>query len=254
VSGAVPPRLRRIFPEPAELTVEAFLEELLARRVDRAPREDRPWLALNMVASADGRVALDGRSEGLSGPADRALFHALRATTDAVLFGANTANLERYGRMVKDPDRRAWRERDGLLPEPLAVCVSGELSVSAELPLFAELEARVVVATRADGRLEGARAEVDYVRLGDAGLDALMRALRSDHGVEHALCEGGPRLSATLLAEGLVDEFYLTIAPLLVGSPPFPVVQGPLAQPIRLELLDSIESAGTVFQRYGVAS
>lgn len=252
MTGATAPRLRRIFPEPAELTVESFLEELLARRAELRPRADRPWLSLNFVVSVDGRASLEGRSGGLSGPADRSLFHALRATADAVMFGARTANVERYGRMIKDPDRRAWRGRSGLATEPLAVCVSGDLSVSAQLPLLGDPEARVVVGTRAAGRLEGVAAGVEYVRLADRSLAPLMRSLRTDHGVEHALCEGGPTLGAALLSEDLVDEIHLTVSPLLVGGPPFPIIHGALNRPIPLELVDSIESGGTVFQRYAV--
>jgi hypothetical protein len=36
---------------------------------------DRPWVALNMAATADGRVSIGGRSAPVAGAADRALFH-----------------------------------------------------------------------------------------------------------------------------------------------------------------------------------
>jgi hypothetical protein len=38
-----------------------------------------------MVASADGAVSVDGRSGGLSGPADRMVFTVLRSLADLVL-------------------------------------------------------------------------------------------------------------------------------------------------------------------------
>ncbi len=252
MTGAPPPRLRRIFPAPADLTVDSYAKELLARRAERRPPADRPWLSLNFVASVDGRASLEGRSAGLSGPADRALFHALRATVDAVMFGAGTANVERYGRMIKDPGRRAWRARSGLAAEPLAVCASGDLNVSADLPLLDEPEARLVIGTRVARRLEDSTARVEYFRLLDNSLAPLMRSLRTDHGVEHALCEGGPKLGAALLSEDLVDEIHLTVSPLLVGGPAFPIVGGELNRPIALDLVDSIESGGAVFQRYAV--
>ena len=56
-----------------------------------------------MVSSLDGRAAVAQRSGGLSSAADRALFHGLRAITDAVLVGAGTARSERYGRIIRDP-------------------------------------------------------------------------------------------------------------------------------------------------------
>ena len=34
------------------------------------------------------------------------------------MIGAGTLRVERYGRLVPDPDQRARRERDGLPPDP----------------------------------------------------------------------------------------------------------------------------------------
>ena len=64
-----------------------------------------------MIASVDGRIAIGGRSGPLGGPADRALFHGLRARADAVMAGAETIRVERYGPLIRDPAVRAWRER-----------------------------------------------------------------------------------------------------------------------------------------------
>ena len=63
---------------------------------DHGPQADRPWLRANMVASADGAAALDGRSGGLSGRADQAVFSVLRSLADVIVVGAATARLERY--------------------------------------------------------------------------------------------------------------------------------------------------------------
>src|SRR5205085_2515837 len=82
-------------------------------RADAEPRDDRPYLALNMVATADGRVTVGGRSGPIGNEADRALFHELRAQVDAVMAGAGTVRTERYGRIVRDPDRRARRAEGG---------------------------------------------------------------------------------------------------------------------------------------------
>ncbi len=61
-----------------------------------AIRRAVPWLRANMVASADGAASLDGRSGGLSGPADRMVFTVLRSLADLILVGAGTARAERY--------------------------------------------------------------------------------------------------------------------------------------------------------------
>ena len=40
----------------------------------------------------------------------------------------------------------------------------------------------------------------------------------AQRGAERILCEGGPRLNASLLELDLVDELYVTVAPKLAGG------------------------------------
>ena len=119
--------IRRLFPDAGTLEAARALDDL--RLGDAAP-DDRPYVVANMVASADGRATLDGASAGLSGPADRALFHALRGQVDAVLAGTGTLRAERYRRLIRQPERREERRARGLAPDPLAVV----LSRSGDLP------------------------------------------------------------------------------------------------------------------------
>src|SRR5260221_11666292 len=50
----------------------------------------------NMIASVDGAIMVDGRSGGLSGPADRLVVSVLRSLADVIVVGAGTARAERY--------------------------------------------------------------------------------------------------------------------------------------------------------------
>ena len=63
-----------------------------------------------MVASADGRAALDGRTGALGSEADTLLLTELRALADAVLLGTGTLRAEGYARLVARP-RAASRRR-----------------------------------------------------------------------------------------------------------------------------------------------
>ena len=55
-------------------------------------------LRVNFVTSIDGHIqGSDGLSGTLSSPEDRRVFHMLRAGCDAVLVGAGTARVEKYG-------------------------------------------------------------------------------------------------------------------------------------------------------------
>lgn len=248
--------LTRILPPGGRTTPGA-----IARELDfgaHAPPE-RPYLALNMASTADGKVVIDGRSGGIGGEADRALFRALRTRTDAVMAGAGTVRAERYGRLIRDHERRAERRRAGLASDPVAIVVSASLSLTADLPLLAAEGQRVIVLTAAEGEVPGAAADVTYLR-GEADdgrlrLAPLLRRLREEHGIRSILCEGGPTLNADLLAEGLVDELFLTLAPKLVGGADAltAVAGAPLDQPAELDLAWAYaDDEGSLYLRYRV--
>lgn len=246
-------KLRRLHPDAAELTAEEATTGL--RLGDLAPL-DRPHLVLNMVATLDGRIAIDGRSGPIGGAADHELFHGLRTQADAVMIGAGTIRTERYGRIVRDPGRRARRVADGLAPDPLAVVVSASLRLPADLPLLQDRHSTVAVLTAAEADLPDVAAEVHVLR-GPAGeelaIAPLLRRLRSEFGVRSILCEGGPGLNASLIREGLVDELFLSLAPKLAGGDPLTLVApGPIGPPLDLELVSLLEHGGHLFGRYRV--
>jgi riboflavin biosynthesis pyrimidine reductase len=222
----------------------------------------RPYVLLNMVSSTDGRASAGGRSAPLSGPADRALFRALRTPVDAVLAGAGTVRSERYGRVLRDPERRAERRSRGMSEEPLACIATSRLALDPALPLLAEPAAKVVVLTGSAQELPSTAAAVSYVRAGTERMLDLPRALadlREQHGVELLLCEGGPHLAGELLAAGVLDELFLSLSPMLLGSPagagrePRILSGVELDPPVALELLSVLHSGSALFLRYRVA-
>jgi len=243
-------RFRQLLPAPGAIEVEALLESL-------EPGADspghRPRVAVNFVASSDGHVTLGGRSARLGDDGDHAMFHGLRERFDALLAGTTTLRVERYGRALGDPQRRSRREARGEPPEPLVclVSLSGELPL--EIPLFDEPEARVVVFSPRRVATPSWRAQVEEVQLDpeDPPLAAALRRLRSDFGIRAVLCEGGPTLFGALLAEDLVDELFLTLAPVLTGGSGPSVSRGfeqPL--PVNLELKWLLERNNYLYLRY----
>jgi riboflavin biosynthesis pyrimidine reductase len=207
--------MRRLFPDPADIEVTDLLEDF---------PPDGPYLGLNMVASADGRAALSGRTADLGGEADHAMFHGLRERVDCVLVGARTVRVEHYGRPIKSEEARARRQARGLAPEPVMAVVSRSGEVPLERAVVGDDPARVI------------------------------DRLRSEFGVQSILCEGGPTLNSTLLAQGLVDELFLTVSPqLLGGESPLTIISGTeLEPPPRLELLSLAEGDGDLLLRWRV--
>src|SRR5271154_1039651 len=97
---AQPLRLERLLPSgPAASAAEIVQQLGLWERPAPAAGHGRARVMLNMIATADGRASVGGRSGSLSDRADRELFHGLRSAVDAVLVGAGTVRTERYGRI-----------------------------------------------------------------------------------------------------------------------------------------------------------
>ncbi len=241
-------QLNRLYPRPGESTPEEAVARLdLGSRAPAA----RPYVVLNMVTSLDGKAAAGGQTRTLSSDADRLVFHGLRTQVDAILVGAGTVRIERYGRAIKSEELRARREAEGLEPDPLVVIVSGRLDLPPDLPILGEPEARVVIATGAEHELEGVAAQVTYLRTGD-DLALMLAQLREQHGVRSVLCEGGPTLNSFLLAAGVVDELFLTLSPQIVGGAAGLTIVGgrELLEPTRAELVWLYEGGGDLFLRW----
>jgi len=244
--------IHHLKPERRPSSVDDVLDSLGLSARDPV---ERPHVLLNMISTLDGRASVDGRTRGLGNGADRALFHGLRARVDAVMVGAGTARAERYGTLVRSPETRRWREDRGLKPLPLAVLVSGRLDLPEDLPLLQDPESLVVVATSSADSLPAVPAEVAYLRFeGTVDLERMLRYLWVIHGVRSLLCEGGPTLNAPLLKGGLVDELFLSFAPLLLGGDAgLRIVGGPeLEPPHELELLWCLQSGDHLFTRWRV--
>ncbi len=186
----------------------------------------RPYLALKLAVSLDGRIAPAGGGRvWLSGPEARAEGHRLRAGFDGILVGTRT-----------------WKADDPMLtargavtprvpPAPVLLDRRGQATAGLRA-LKGEGGARAIVVAGPGAagplkrRLAG-RAEVVAAGLAPQGLD-LAAALEGlgGRGVGSVLCEGGGVLGASLLAERLVDRIYLFVAPVVVGDggvPAFPL-------------------------------
>jgi riboflavin-specific deaminase-like protein len=246
-------RLRRLFPEPGEVAVE---EAVAGLRLGELAADDRPYVIDNMVATADGRAAIDGRAGPVGDPIDRQLFLRLRTQVDCVLVGAGTIRAERYGHLVRDSELRAAREAEGLAPEPLGCVLTRTMELPWDTSLWTDPASRVALYTSSPRNPPPCAAAVTIHRMAEAELtvERALRSLRAEHDVRSVLCEGGPMLNRELLAADCLDELFLALEPKLAGGGDEPtIVSGPpLEPPGRLELVSILEGDGALFLRYRV--
>jgi len=204
-----------------------------------APPPDRPWVYANFVQSLDGIVSFLGENASGSDIAqseeDRWLMDLLRAHADAVLLGLGTLVLE------KQPERPRPRGPVFRIVEPTLQQLRAKLrrgteknffvtnSGNIELADFAvfdgnRVETAVVTSPVGAERLASQQSSHPHVKIVTAGqgsevdLKQVMRILRQEFGIKYLLCEGGPQLYGSMIRNGLIDEKFLTIAPLDIGQ------------------------------------
>ncbi|HVY78716.1 MAG TPA: dihydrofolate reductase family protein [Solirubrobacterales bacterium] len=109
--------MRRLIPDPAEITIE---QQLGSYRPWEEEREGRPFLAMNFAATVDGRATIGGVSGPIGSDADTAMLSGLRKRFDAVMIGAGTMRAERYANLSKrlvvvESGRGEWADLSELL-------------------------------------------------------------------------------------------------------------------------------------------
>lgn len=183
-----------------------------------------PWVAIGMVTSLDGAVAIDGTSGALGGSGDRAAFRAVRSLPDVVLVGLGTAVAEQF-RAAWTPRHAEARAARGQAPLPRLAIVTGSGEVPDDLRALQDEEHPPLVVTTGRGadtasRRVAGRAEVVVVDEASGGGVAPVRMLAAlaERGLTRVVCEGGPTLNHALVRAGVVDELFVTIAPSLVGG------------------------------------
>ena len=242
--------MRRLHPDAGDVDVESAYDD-----VRHAPAE-RPYVLVNMVASADGAIAVEGRTKAMSRPADVLVFHLLRSLPDVILVGAQTVRSERYGPARVSDERQARRRARGQQPQPTIAVVSRSLQLDLASPLFTRSRPIVICPTDVDASAVEEVAEVADVMqagMGDVDLTDALGQLRQP-GLEVLLCEGGPTLNGDLARRGLMDELCLTVAPLLVGGDLGTGILGRTRLPttLPLELAQVLEEDGNLLCRYRV--
>lgn len=216
------------------------------------------WVRGNMIASVDGGATADGKTAGLGNAGDRAVFKLMRWAADVILVGAATVRTENYsGAQVPVAHRNARQGRGQAEVPPIAVITrTGDLDPDALFFTRTEVPPLVFTCTDAVGETRtrlGAAAEVIDASgpRPDAVDAATVLKLLAERKLFRVLTEGGPLILGLLIADDLLDELCLTVAPFLVGGPSRRIATGPGEVLTRLRPAHLLTDAdGYLYTRY----
>ncbi len=183
----------------------------------------RPLMVWKVATTLDSKVAAsDGTSQWITGPESREDVQALRAQSDAILIGTNTA-------LVDNPHLIPR----GHAARPVRI-VCGEQVVPPTHRIF-DNEARTILVK-------------------SKSIPELIKVL-SDEGFNQVLVEAGPTLGSALMASGKIDELIMYQAPKILGAGKEFVSHlgiSTLEDHMELELLSVAQFGGDIKSHYKV--
>jgi diaminohydroxyphosphoribosylaminopyrimidine deaminase/5-amino-6-(5-phosphoribosylamino)uracil reductase len=183
-------------------------------------RQARPWVRCKLAMSLDGRTAMaNGESHWITSEAARRDVHHLRARSSAILTGIGTV-------LADDPSLTVRLEGDAAAPflQPLRVIIDSRLRIPPTAKLLDLPGETLILTGTADAGREALLARpgvsVDVLPLNAAGqldLQAVLRYL-GGAGINEVHVEAGAILCGALLADRLIDELVIYMAPHLMGD------------------------------------
>jgi diaminohydroxyphosphoribosylaminopyrimidine deaminase/5-amino-6-(5-phosphoribosylamino)uracil reductase len=176
-----------------------------------------PHVTLKMAITLDGKIAdTNGKSKWISGPQSRKLVQKMRAESDAIIVGSNTARIDNPQLLSKTNSRSiAYRvivDSKGALPLKAKVLNDDATSMT----IIATTKA-CLLKRRAGYINKGAEVWVLPSARGHVSLKSLLSRL-GKLGVLRVLCEGGGGLASGLALGGMVDDYVFFMAPSIIGG------------------------------------
>jgi riboflavin-specific deaminase-like protein len=192
----------------------------------------RPRVILNFAMTLDGKVSTARKTpSGFTSSFDKHRLLEIRSLGDALMIGRNTLEIDQMSMGLPDEGLRQARARRGQSEYPLRVVISNSGDLDMNSNIFKHRFSPIVIysTTRMPENIQTkvrARAELILSTHDSVSIQEVLNDLYETYQVRTLVCEGGPQLAKVLAELDVIDELFLTIAPILFGGTGAPGLLG----------------------------
>ncbi len=178
-------------------------------------QKNRPQVTLKLAVSADGKLGLVGQEVGITEDLARAYVHRMRAEYDAILVGRGTVDADDPLLTCRLPGLSHRSPKRFVLDTVASLPGGSELARSAKAVAVALITSK--------GKLPQTLADMGVKRFaaeehdGQLALPEVLEDMAAD-GISTLMVEGGARVAASFLKQGLVDDIALFTGAVSVGD------------------------------------
>ena len=182
-----------------------------------------PFVTSKIAMSLDGKTAMSsGESKWITSEQSRNDVQKLRCNNQAIMTGSGT--------VIKDNPSLTVRLNDSKISPLRVVIDSGDKITNQELNIFSSDTSTLVLNSNNSSVLSNGKIDLKAVliKLGEMGINNL-------------LVEAGSGLNGAMLDAGLIDEYIIYTAPIILGSDAQSMFQIPLTKMTEKIYLDIVE-------------
>jgi 2,5-diamino-6-(ribosylamino)-4(3H)-pyrimidinone 5'-phosphate reductase len=221
----------------------------------------KPFIFINSAMSLDGKLSTFERKQvKISNKEDFERVDRLRAESDAVMVGSNTAVGDDPKLTVKSEALRKQRLAKGLTENPAKVMVGSIKNLKTESDFLDYGNAEKIIFTFEKENTEkiAALKKKAKVFVLERGKDNIyeMADILYGLGIRRLMVEGGGTLNYEVLEAGLVDEIYVAVGPKIFGGESAPTLADgeglKYENAVDLQLLDTQKMGDVVVLKYKV--
>lgn len=185
---------------------ERFIHNMIA---------ERPFVISKFAMTLDGKIATySGHSQWITGEQARLDVHGIRDEVDAILVGVGTVLKDNPALTTRLPDRSG--------KNPVRIILDSSLRTPLDAQILNTSVARTILVIEEgldSATYEALGVEILPVSKTDGKLDlAVMLEKLYALGITDVLIEGGGEVNASFLRAGLIDKYFVYIAPKVLGG------------------------------------